>query len=76
MFSEWLEIGSSSSAGNLLYEAIFLKKSSALHPGRECACYVRKILGFHEWLLEALFFGSQCRTLDGHISITGDSMKS
>ena len=30
------------------------------------------LLGFHEWLLEALFFGSQCRTLDVHISITGD----
>ena len=67
MFSKWLEIG---------FEAIFLKISSAMHSGRECLCYVRKILGFYDWLLEALFFGSQCRTLDGHISITGDCMKS
>ena len=28
-------------AGNWFYEAIFL------HPGHECPCYVRKILGFH-----------------------------
>ena len=68
MFSEWLEIGSMRQ---------FLKKiSSALHPGRECPCNVRKILGFQEWLLEALFLGSQCRTSDVHISITGDCMKS
>ena len=68
MFSEWLEIGSMKQ---------YLKKiSSALHRGHECPCYVRKILCFHEWLLEALFFGSQCRTLDVHISITGDCMNS
>ena len=49
MFSEWLEIGSMKQ----------LKKiSSALHPGRECPCYVKKILGFEEWLLEALFLAA------------------
>ena len=42
-------------AGNWFYVAIFLKIFAALHPGRECPCYIRKILGFHEWLLEALY---------------------
>ena len=68
MFSKWLEIGS--------MKQFFKKISSAMHSGRECQYYVREILGFYDWLLEALFFGSQCRTLDGHISITGDCMKS
>ena len=47
-------------AGNWFYEAIFLKISSALHvhPGRECPCNIRKILGFHEWLLKALFLAA------------------
>ena len=50
MFSEWLEIGSMKQ---------FKKKiSSALHPGCECPCYVRKILSFQEWLLEALFLAA------------------
>ena len=48
MFSEWLEIGS--------MKQYFKKISSALHPGHECPCYVRKILCFHEWLLEAVFW--------------------
>ena len=43
-------------AGNWFYEAIFLKISSAMHSGRECPCYVRKILGFYDWLLEAVFW--------------------
>ena len=62
MVSEWLETGSMK---QLKKKNLF---SPAVHPGRECPCYVRKILGFHEWLLEALFFGSQCRTLDVHIN--------
>ena len=27
-----------------------------MHSGRECPCYVRKVLAFYDWLLEALFF--------------------
>ena len=37
-------------AGIWFYEAIFLKVSLALHP----RATIKKILGFHEWLLEAL----------------------
>ena len=68
MFSEWLEIGSMKQ----------LKKKS-LQPciqGVNARATLEKILGFQEWLLEAVFLGSQCRTLDVHISITGDCMKS
>ena len=37
-------------AGNWFYEAIFLKISSGLYP----RATLKKIFGFHEWLLEAL----------------------
>ena len=45
-------------AGNWFYEANFLKISSAMHSGRKCLCYVRKIPGFYDWLLEHCFLAA------------------